>query len=199
VLFGLIMVLTFTGSLSIAEAGREEIRTMLIGALGCNVAWGIIDAIMYLMACLAEMASDLRIYVAVRGAADAQTARALIASALPPLVAGVMQPAEFDSLHQRLKQLPAPPARARLTKDDWRGGFGVFLLVVISTFPVVIPFIFMHSAGPALRASNLVALTMMFGLGFAFGRATQRNPWLMAIAMVLVGVLLVGMTIALGG
>jgi VIT1/CCC1 family predicted Fe2+/Mn2+ transporter len=57
----------------------------------------------------------------------------------------------------------------------------------------------MHSAGPALRASNLVALTMMFGLGFAFGRATQRNPWLMAIAMVLVGVLLVGMTIALGG
>jgi hypothetical protein len=34
VLFGLIMVLTFTGSLSVAEAGRESIRTMLIGALG---------------------------------------------------------------------------------------------------------------------------------------------------------------------
>jgi len=39
VLFGLIMVLTFTGSLSIAEAGRDDIRAMLIGALGCNVAW----------------------------------------------------------------------------------------------------------------------------------------------------------------
>ena len=38
VLFGLIMVLTFTGSLSVAEAGRLEIRTMLIGALGCNRA-----------------------------------------------------------------------------------------------------------------------------------------------------------------
>ena len=44
VLFGLIMVLTFTGSLSVAEAGREDVRTMLIGALGCNLAWGIIDA-----------------------------------------------------------------------------------------------------------------------------------------------------------
>ena len=40
VLFGLIMVLTFTGSLSIAEAGREDIRAMLIGAPGCNIAWG---------------------------------------------------------------------------------------------------------------------------------------------------------------
>src|SRR5207249_4453585 len=54
VLFGLIMVLTFTGSLSVAEAGRESIRTMLIGALGCNLAWGIIDGVFYLMGCLAE-------------------------------------------------------------------------------------------------------------------------------------------------
>ena len=46
VLFGLIMVLTFTGSLSVAEADRGEVRTMLIGALGCNIAWGIIDAVL---------------------------------------------------------------------------------------------------------------------------------------------------------
>jgi hypothetical protein len=45
ILFGLIMVLTFTGSLSVAEAGRDDVRTMLIGALGCNLAWGIIDLI----------------------------------------------------------------------------------------------------------------------------------------------------------
>ena len=53
-LFGLIMVLTFTGSLSVAEAGRSEVRTMLIGALGCNLAWGIIDGVLYLMGCMAE-------------------------------------------------------------------------------------------------------------------------------------------------
>ena len=38
VLFGLIMVLTFTGSLSVTEAARADIQAMLIGALGCNVA-----------------------------------------------------------------------------------------------------------------------------------------------------------------
>ena len=54
VLFGLIMVLSFTGSLSVADAGRDDVRTMLIGALGCNIAWGIIDGILYLMDCLSR-------------------------------------------------------------------------------------------------------------------------------------------------
>ena len=49
VLFGLIMVLTYTCSFSVAGAGREEVRTMLVGALGCNLAWGMIDAVFYLM------------------------------------------------------------------------------------------------------------------------------------------------------
>jgi hypothetical protein len=40
VLFGLIMVLTFTSSLSIASADRASTRSMLIAALGCNLAWG---------------------------------------------------------------------------------------------------------------------------------------------------------------
>ena len=70
VLFGLIMVLTFTGSLSVAEAGRDDVRTMLIGALGCNLAWGIIDAMLYLMGCLAEKGQGLMIFLAVRKATD---------------------------------------------------------------------------------------------------------------------------------
>ena len=68
-------------------------------------------------------------------------------------------------MHQRLKQLPEPPRRARLDKDDWLGALGVFLLVFLSTFPVVIPFIFMHSAGPALRVSNAIAIAMLFVTG----------------------------------
>ena len=47
VLFGLIMVLTFTGSLSAAESGEAEVRAMLVGAIGCNLAWALIDVIMY--------------------------------------------------------------------------------------------------------------------------------------------------------
>ena len=95
VLFGLIMVLTFTGSLSVAEAGRAEVRTMLIGALGCNLAWGIIDGVLYLMGCLAEKGRDLMTYRAVRKITDPQQAQRLIARALPSVLASVVQPAEL--------------------------------------------------------------------------------------------------------
>ena len=40
VLFGLIMVLTFTGSLSVSEAGREDVRTMLAGCPGLQPGLG---------------------------------------------------------------------------------------------------------------------------------------------------------------
>src|SRR6188768_4582308 len=94
VLFGLIMVLTFTGSLSVAEAGQDDVRTMLIGALGCNVAWGIIDGMLYLMGSLAQKSQSLVTYLAVRKATDGHKAQRLIADALPPVLASIVEPAE---------------------------------------------------------------------------------------------------------
>src|SRR3954451_1113252 len=81
VLFGLIMVLTFTGSLSVAEAGHEDVRTMLIGALGCNLAWGIIDGVLYLMGCMAEQGRGLHMFHAVRKATNPTEAQRIIADA----------------------------------------------------------------------------------------------------------------------
>src|SRR4051812_3611640 len=86
VLFGLIMVLTFTGSLSVAEAGRDDVRAMLVGAIGCNIAWGIIDAVLYLMGNLAEKGRSLRTFRGVHQATDPGQAQQIIAGALPPLV-----------------------------------------------------------------------------------------------------------------
>jgi VIT family len=199
VLFGLIMVLTFTGSLSVADAGRDDVRTMLIGAVGCNLAWGIIDAMLYLMGCLADKGRALVTYLAVRRAADPQKAQRLIADALPPVVASILEPAELETMRRRLMQLTEPPALARLSTDDWLGAVGVFLIVFVSTFPVAMPFIFMQSVGPALRVSNAIAIVMLFLTGYAYGTITGRHPWLVGAGMVVVGSILVGMTMALGG
>jgi VIT1/CCC1 family predicted Fe2+/Mn2+ transporter len=199
VLFGLIMVLTFTGSLSVAEAGRDDVRAMLIGALGCNLAWGVIDGILYLMGCLAEKGRNLAAYQTVRHARDPEQARQALADSLPQVIASLIEPAEFDSLRQRLLQLPAPPDRALLDRGDWLGALGVFLLVFVSTLPVVIPFMVMANAQPALRVSNAIAITLLFIAGFAFGRITGRSPWLVGLAMVALGAVLVALTIALGG
>ena len=199
VLFGLIMVLTFTGSLSVAEAGRDDVRAMLVGALGCNLAWGIIDAILYLMGCLAERSRQLMTLRAVRAAANPDRARAVLADALPPVIASILAPAELDAMRARLSTLPEPPARAQMTREDWRGAAAVFLLVFLSTFPVVIPFIFMRNAMPALRVSNAIAVAMLFMAGYAYGRLTAHRPAVTGIIMVALGIVLVGITMALGG
>lgn len=199
VLFGLIMVLTFTGSLSVADAGRDDVRTMLIGALGCNLAWGIIDGVFYLMSSLAEKGSDLAMFKAARKATDPGEARRLIADALPSVIASVLQPAELDAMHERLKRLPAPPERARLQRAEWMGAVAVFLLVFLSTFPVAVPFIFISSTIRAMRISNAVAIVMLFVAGFTYGRLVGRRPWLFGVSMVILGGILVGLTIVLGG
>lgn len=199
VLFGLIMVLTFTGSLSVATADRAEVRVMLIGALGCNLAWGIIDGVLYLLGSLADKGRNLKIYRALRLTADPAHAAKLITGALPPLLATVVQPAEFAAWHARLKQLPEPPARAQLNRSDWLGALAVFLCVFVATLPVALPFVFLAQPHHAMRVSNLIAVLMLFGTGIAYGRCVGRSPWGFGIGMVGVGAVLVALTMALGG
>ncbi|WP_332659584.1 VIT1/CCC1 transporter family protein [Brevundimonas sp.] len=199
VLFGLIMVLTFTGSLSVVDAGRDDVRAMLIGALGCNLAWAIIDAILYLMFSGAENNRGLATLRAVRETTDPQRAGRLVAEALPRVLADSLLPADLESIRARVAALPELPARARLGLDDLRGAGGVFLLVFLSTFPVTIPFMVMESVEPAMRVSNAVAIGLLFLTGYAFGRITGRRPLWAGLAMVLLGAALVGLTIALGG
>ena len=199
VLFGLIMVLTFTGSLSVAEVGRDDVRAMLIGAIGCNLAWGMIDGILYLLGRIAEKDRNFLTLRAVQQASNPTSAQQLIADSLPPVVVSVLQPAELGALQQRLKELPEPTERTLWCKDDWLGAFSVLLLVFLSTFPVVIPFIFIQNTLLALRISNAIAIGMLFVAGYAFGRITGRRPWIVGIFMVFVGSILVGLTIAFGG
>jgi hypothetical protein len=199
VLFGLIMVLTITGSLSIADAGRDDVRAMLLGALGCNLAWGLIDGVLYLMGCLAEKGRSLKAWRGVLEAPDPETARGRIADALPPVVASLVRPEELDALRERLKQGPPPPARVRLDRDDWAGAGMVFLLVFLSTLPVVVPFVFMARLQPAMRVSNSIAVTMLFIAGVVYGRSIGRRTWGIGLAMVALGLVLSAVTMALGG
>jgi VIT1/CCC1 family predicted Fe2+/Mn2+ transporter len=172
---------------------------MLIGALGCNLSWGIIDAILYLMGCLADKGTARATFRAVRAAGSPAEGRRQLADALPPALSGVLDEDDLEKMRLRLEKAPEPSAPPRLSRDDWRGALGVFLLVVVSTFPVVIPFIVMSGAMPALRVSNAIAIVLLALTGYAFGRITGRRPVWVAVAMVVLGATLVAMTMALGG
>jgi VIT1/CCC1 family predicted Fe2+/Mn2+ transporter len=193
------MVLTFTGSLSVASATREDTREMLIGALGCNIAWGIVDALMYLMSSLTDRARGLKALREVRDAADPGAAHRHIADALPPVVASVLNEPDLETIRVRLNQMAQPQHTSLLRMDDIRGALGVFLLVFLSTLPVALPFLFITEPHPALRVSNATAIVLLFFCGLSLGRHAGYRPWLVGLAMVLLGIVLTAITLALGG
>ena len=199
VLFGLIMVLTFTGTFEVATAGTEDVHMLMVGTLGCNLAWGVVDAVMFLISALTERGRNLVTVRGVQAAATPEQARQIISDALPPIVASIMTASEMESLRNGLLAIRPVPARPSLTRDDWMRAFAIFLLVFLSTLPVVIPFMIFNEVQLALRTSNLVAIVMLFGVGFVLARQGGYRPVLTGISMVLLGVFLVAIAVALGG
>ncbi|MBK6803986.1 MAG: hypothetical protein IPG84_03515 [Betaproteobacteria bacterium] len=198
ILFGLIMAVTIVGSLSIATPGDGEVRTVLAAALGCNVAWGLVDAVMYLVRTMTERVRVRSLSERVI-AADAATGRRMIAEDLPPHVARVMGSEEIESMRQRALAME-PVEVPVLRRDDWLAALGIFLLVVAATFPVVVPFMITDDLPTAMRGARLVTLAMLFLAGHALGRhAGHRHPLRVGIAMMLFGAVLIVAVMALGG
>jgi len=198
VLFGVIMVLTFTGALSVATADRLEVREVLVGALGCNLAWGVIDAGLYLMGRLQERGRTIQTFRAVRDTTDEVAARRIVAETLPAVLVTALPSSQLEVMRQAVLNMPEPPL-PRLTMADIGGAVAVFLLVFLVTLPLVVPFLFIGETRLALRVSNGVAMALLFLSGYAFGKRAGFHPWVSGLAMVVVGILLVGLTIALGG
>jgi hypothetical protein len=199
VIFGLIMVLTFTCSVGAATAGKEDIRTMLWGALGCNTAWGIVDACMVLMATLFERGTGLGLLHALRKSSDPNLANQIIRQSLSPLVSEYISPKAIDDLRSKLAALPDPPRKAFFAWQDIKNALLVFILVFLSTFPVTVPFIFIREPILALRVSNGIAVGLLFTTGIFLGRKTGYRPFSMGLIFAVLGAILVYMTIALGG
>lgn len=198
-LTGLIMALTFTCTLSVATAGSHNVRTVILGALGCNAAWGVVDAAMYLLSCLADRADDLATHVRLRGAHEPGAGRPLLKEALPQSVVAVLTPAELDDLGARIATLPLPAGHATLQRRDYLAALEILVTVFVSAVPVILPLALISDAGLALRISNATAIGLMFLFGRALGRATGIPRLRTEFAMVAFGVALVAITIALGG
>jgi VIT family len=194
---GLIMVLSFTGALSLAQAAEADVRRMFIAAILCNLTWGVIDATFYLIGCLAENSRSVTLLFKVQQCTDSTRVQKIISRVLPSQVAEAFLPADFERIHAHLKELPLAARRLRLTGRNLRGALGVFLLVVLSTFPVVVPFMFIHNARLALHISNFIAIALLFGCGYILARYVGLRAIRTGLAFVAIGAALVALMIAL--
>ena len=202
ILFGLIMVLTFTlGAGLVIEEGADATREMLVAILGCNIAWGLIDGGMYILGVLFERGRNARLLRAVQQARSNDDALGLIRDALEPRLEPIVPADRLPGLYQEIlrKLRSAPPLRTGLRKEDVLGAIAVFWLVFLSTIPALVPFLLFENPHVALRVSNGLLLGMLFGLGHRWGKETNQGPWRVGFFLLLVGIVLVGAAMALGG
>jgi VIT1/CCC1 family predicted Fe2+/Mn2+ transporter len=198
-LFGLLMALTFVGAVSVATAGRQQIDTMFAAALACNLGWGLVDGIMYLVKTITDRGHSLTLVRSVRATADAEAGRKLIERSLSPAVASLFSTAELEELRGRLLALPSVPQRPSLGRDDLFAALAICLIVVAATLPVVLPYALISDVGAAKLVSRAVGLAMLFFGGLAFGRYAGYGTWKAGVIMMALGTGLVGAIMALGG
>jgi hypothetical protein len=196
--FGLFMALTFVGAVHAATQGQDPGRTLLYTALGCNLAWGLVDAVMYLVRTITNRAKRLTIALAVRAAPDAAAAVRIIRESLPPVVNHVADDGQLEAMATRLAQAKLPE-RPKLHGRDYLGALGIFVIVVLSTFPVALPFVLLHDVSNALLISRVLTIVMLFGAGTALGSFAGYGGWRAGTAMVVLGIILTMAVIALGG
>jgi hypothetical protein len=202
-LFGLIMTLTFTlaAGIVIEEEGRAGAREMLIGILGCNLAWGIIDGALYVLGRVFERGRLRRTGFDVRQAKSEAEARGFVARELDELLVPATDEATrqalYGSVAQRLRDAQLGSNRVR--KDDLLGGLASGWIVFACSFPALVPFLFFDDLNFALRVSNGILLALLFFAGYHHARHTLAKPWLAGLVFLLVGVLLVAVAIPLGG
>lgn len=203
ILFGLIMTLTFTlgAGVIIEDEGREGARQLLIAVIGCNIAWGIIDGVLYVVGQLFDRGRVRKLGMAIRAAPDPSAATRLVAAELDPMVSDVLSRAESESLYARVADniMKKPAAAGGTTREDWLGAFTSFWLVVITSVPAAIPFLLMDDARLALRISNAILLGLLFLVGYWWARYTLGRPWVAGFTFLIGGSLLVLAAIALGG
>lgn len=197
VIFGVLMAVSFTGSISVATSASADIRTMVFAAFGCNVAWGLTDAVMYLLGVATERYRKAHLLRRLQSTRNLQEAHALIADALPERLAGAADSEVMEAFRKHL--LTVTPPRFVLGLRDFRAAAAIFILVVLATFPVVIPFLVTADTALALRTSNFFALATLFICGWILGKYAGARPWRYGLALTALGLGLILAIISLGG
>ena len=200
-LFGLIMVLTFTLGAGIELGDREETRELLFAALGCNAAWGIIDAALYLMARLSERGRLYRVVKTIQQTTDPEQARALVERELDERLPEIVRPevrASFAThVFERVREMKLQPTS--VTAEELWAALAVFWLVFLTALPAVVPFVLIREPNIAMRVSNAMLIGLLFYTGWRWAAFPGARRFRTGLFMALLGVALVIVAIALGG
>jgi VIT family len=196
----MVLTVTLTAGLTVAE-GKEGVRQLLLAAIGCNIAWGLIDAVMYIMNCITVRNGKIRLIEAVQRAPDTASALNLVRSEIEPELQDLLEPDDAEKLNLSVLKHIAHVriGRTKVSKEDLYGAVACFWLVFVSCLPAALPFFFFARPHLALRISNFLLIGLLFLVGQKWAQYAGTNRLAAGFAMVVLGLVLVAVAILLGG
>ena len=200
-LYSLILVLTVISAIEITIARDQQTpSTILFVALGASVAWGMVDAVVYVLTGLHKRNHHVRVVSRVKKWSKADAIRQ-IDDELEDSLIGVLEKEERDRIAEQVfaTMHNARPKRQGVTKDDVLGGIASFLISFIIVLPPLMPFILNLPLDYGIRLSNVIAVAMLFIVGYVSGGLGGMNRVRWALTITVLGVIIVLVTILLGG
>jgi len=196
--YGVIMTLTIVSVLpTVGDASREA---LLLAAMGCNLAWGLVDALMLLVRLRVESLHKHNRLAALRQLNDEPSFRAGLEEFLPGVLLDRLPGDDIWGLRQQLLDTSlgtgAPP---RPGAEVYLAALLVVALVFCSTLPLVLPLWLIGDQLLALRVAQGVGLGMLLLLGVLLARWAGDESWLGAVGFAVLGLAMTLLCILLGG
>jgi VIT1/CCC1 family predicted Fe2+/Mn2+ transporter len=198
IVFGILMSVSVASATQIGTSGQAGVRELLFAALGCNLAWGMIDAAMYLLQCQFGRFRNQRTLRELQAIADEDAFRERVRAELPPVIGDTLTADTYAGI-RRVARAWAPTRARFWPANEFGAAAVIWALVFASTFPVVVPFLVVSDPWIALRSSNVVAVVMLFVLGWWIGRWSGASPGWSGAFLALVGTVLAVLCILMGG
>ncbi len=202
IIYALIMVITVSSTVSRAVPDTEEgIQTLIFAVLGCNIAWGIVDGVMFVLTNLFNRNKSLKMVKDATSAMTGDEALSIIDGEFSPPFEWMLGCDERKKLNEEILDhvIRLHPPVAKITRDDITGGMFCFVVTFLTTLPAIMPFYFIGEMEPAIRISNGIVMTMLFFTGVEYAKYTDKNPLKTALGLTLLGAVVVVVTILLGG
>jgi len=200
ILFGLIMALGIIGAVRL---GMDDLsnRSMFIAILGCNLAWAVVDGVMFVLVSLFDKGRRHRIAREIQGTPSDEKALEMIQRELGRDLDALASPEALKQFYgEVLRRIrTAGPLKVSLTKEEILGGVASMVVILLATAPILIPYLVVPKPLLAVRLSELIAVGLLFLLGTWWGRTVGAQPLKVGFFLTLIGGILVGVTILLGG
>jgi hypothetical protein len=201
-MFGVIMVVCFTSVLrAFPDAPEKAVDTILLSALFCCIAWGLVDGIFYAWEAHYELDKKKKLQALVQAPTDPEKGRELVEDDLGDTIVDLMDEKDKEQIYQIIEKNASGVDLGKVSmREDVITVLIAFGLVVGSSIIVILPFLLFSPVMTALVISNITGILLLFIMGYWREEDKRITKKLMTGGLTaFVALIITLVTVALGG